>query len=243
MIDFTGEEHYGFDELVQLVRLLRSENGCPWDRAQTHRSIRRNFLEEAYEACEAIDRDDPKLLCEELGDVLLQVLFHADIESDAGRFTIDDVCDKICKKLIYRHPHVFGAEEHPDWEELKKREKGFATAAQTLDSVARSLPALWRSEKILKKAGRSGVPEESLFDFSDKLEQDACRVRQSADETTVGELLFDTVRAAAASNIDPEQALHDRCEEFISRFAALEQTLSAQGRKISELTREETAAL
>lgn len=104
MINFTSKERYGMDDLAAIVTLLRGPGGCPWDGAQTHQSIRRNLLEEAYEACEGIDRDDPALMCEELGDVLLQVLFHADIEREAGRFTLDDVCDGICKKLIFRHP-------------------------------------------------------------------------------------------------------------------------------------------
>ena len=108
MINFTRKPHYDYADLLEIIRLLRSEDGCPWDKAQTHKSIRRGLLEEAYEAAEAIDNDDPVLLKEELGDVLMQVVFHADIESDAGRFTMDDVCDGVVKKLLFRHPHVFG---------------------------------------------------------------------------------------------------------------------------------------
>ena len=108
MINFTSKASYRFDDLVEIVRLLRSPGGCPWDREQTHASIRRNFIEETYEACEAIDLDDKRLLCEELGDVMLQVVFHAEMEAEKGGFTIDDVADGICKKLILRHPHIFG---------------------------------------------------------------------------------------------------------------------------------------
>ena len=110
MIDFISKDRYCFEDLVRLVHLLRAPGGCPWDGAQTHESIRRNFLEEAYEVCEAFDRDDPAMMREELGDVLLQVLFHTDIEQDAGRFTLDDVCDTVCKKLVFRHPFLFGGE-------------------------------------------------------------------------------------------------------------------------------------
>ena len=155
MIDFISKDRYCFEDLVRLVHLLRAPGGCPWDGAQTHESIRRNFLEEAYEVCEAFDRDDPAMMREELGDVLLQVLFHTDIEQDAGRFTLDDVCDTVCKKLVFRHPFLFGG-ENPGWDELKKREKGQQTVSETLDAVARSLPACWRAEKLQKKAAKTG---------------------------------------------------------------------------------------
>ena len=130
MINFTRKPRYGYEDLLEIIRLLRSPEGCPWDRVQTHRSIRRGMLEEAYEAAEAIDTDNAALLKEELGDVLMQVVFHAGIETDAGRFDMDDVCDGVVKKLLYRHPHVFGGVDAQDsdkalstWEEQKKAEK------------------------------------------------------------------------------------------------------------------------
>ena len=226
MINFTKKTRYGFDDLCQIVRLLRSDDGCPWDRVQTHESIRRNFLEEAYEACEGFDRGDPKLMCEELGDVLLQVLFHADIERDAGRFTIDDVCDGICKKLIFRHPHVFSDGE-ADWEGLKKLEKGQKTATDTLRAVARSLPALWRSEKIQIKAAKSGVCAELTCASLDKLEKEVQGLKEaetgtSGAEEELGDVLFAAVGMARQLQIDPEQALHAACDRFIRRFAQAE---------------------
>ena len=124
MIDFYSKPCYDFEDLCQLVRVLRAPDGCPWDSVQTHESIRRNFLEEVYEACEAIDQKDPVHLREELGDVLLHVVFHAGIEADAGNFTIDDVCDTVVKKMISRHPALFGGEQGLDWDEIKRREKG-----------------------------------------------------------------------------------------------------------------------
>ena len=158
MINFEEKTAYTVEDLRRIVHLLRAPGGCPWDGAQTHESIRRNFLEEAYEVAEAIDEKNPAHLKEELGDVLLQVLFHASIEEDAGRFTLDDVADGICKKLIFRHPHVFGgAAATPDsWEELKRQEKGQTTYTATLQSVAKSLPGLWRAEKIQAKAEKAG---------------------------------------------------------------------------------------
>lgn len=127
MINFTRKPHYDYADLLEIIRLLRSEDGCPWDKAQTHKSIRRGLLEEAYEAAEAIDNDDPVLLKEELGDVLMQVVFHADIESDAGRFTMDDVCDGVVKKLLFRHPHVFG-DGHEDSPGVRAGQLGAAEA-------------------------------------------------------------------------------------------------------------------
>ncbi|MEE1450140.1 MAG: MazG nucleotide pyrophosphohydrolase domain-containing protein, partial [Oscillospiraceae bacterium] len=146
MIDFERKEHYGLSDLLRIVALLRSEDGCPWDRVQTHASLRRSLLEEAYEAAEAIDREDPALLKEELGDLLLQVVFHADIERRAGNFTMDDVADGEVRKMLFRHPHVFGGQETVQdadtvlegWEAIKRREKGQQTTAQALDAVARS---------------------------------------------------------------------------------------------------------
>lgn len=163
MINFTRKPRYGYEDLLEIIRLLRSPEGCPWDRVQTHQSIRRGVLEEAYEAAEAIDTDNAALLKEELGDVLMQVVFHAGIEADAGRFDMDDVCDGVVKKLLYRHPHVFGngqtetADTVPaSWEQLKRQEKGQKCTADALDAVARSLPGLWRAEKIQKKAAEAG---------------------------------------------------------------------------------------
>ena len=152
MVDFQYKDSYGVKDLEEIVRLLRAPGGCPWDAEQTHQSIRRNFLEEAYEAVEAIDEGSPEHLKEELGDVLLQVVFHALMEQEAGRFDLDAVADGICKKLIFRHPHVFGevsvsgtGEVLSNWEELKRKEKGQATNTDALEAVARSLPALWRA--------------------------------------------------------------------------------------------------
>ena len=164
MVHFREKDRYDYGDLLEIIRILRSPEGCPWDQVQTHASIRRGLLEEAYEAAEAIDRDDAPLLQEELGDVLMQVVFHADIERQRGRFTMEDVVDGVVKKLLFRHPHVFGSaapEKDAEsvlvsWDAIKRREKHQRTTAQAMDSVARSLPALWRAEKVQKKAKKAG---------------------------------------------------------------------------------------
>ena len=211
MIDFYSKPRYDFEDLCQLVRVLRAPDGCPWDSVQTHESIRRNFLEEVYEACEAIDQKDPVHLREELGDVLLHVVFHAGIEADAGNFTIDDVCDTVVKKMISRHPALFGGEQGLDWDEIKRREKGQTSPAEELDSVARSLPALWRAEKLQKKAEKAQIPVE-FPEVSAAVNE----LEKQPDKTqAVGKLLFAAVQAARQSGVDPEMALQGYCETFI----------------------------
>ena len=179
MVNFTRKEHYNLDDFRQVIELLRHPGGCPWDQEQTHASIRRNLLEEAYEAAEAIHTDNPELLREELGDVLRQVLFHSSIEADAGRFNLDDVADQAVKKLIFRHPHVFGTVEVADsdqvlvnWDQLKRQEKHQETYTDTLNAVARSLPALWRAEKVQKKAAKANFEWTALSDYLDKLREE-----------------------------------------------------------------------
>ena len=211
MIDFYSKPRYDFEDLCQLVRVLRAPDGCPWDSVQTHESIRQNFLEEVYEACEAIDQKDPVHLREELGDVLLHVVFHAGIEADAGNFTIDDVCDTVVKKMVSRHPALFGGEQGLDWDEIKRREKGQTSPAEELDSVARSLPALWRAEKLQKKAEKAQIPVE-FPEVSAAVNE----LEKQPDKTqAVGKLLFAAVQAARQSGVDPEMALHGYCETFI----------------------------
>ena len=239
MINFTSKPRYMLDDLIRLVHALRAPGGCPWDAAQTHLSIRRNFLEEAYEACEALDCDDEAMLREELGDVLLQVLFHADIEADRGRMTIDDIADAECRKLIFRHPFLFGG-ERASWDELKKQEKGQKTTGEAMQGVARSLPATWRAEK-------TGFRWESAGQALDKLAEEAQELREAVRDNTnideeLGDMLFAAVRVASTLDKDPEQALHSACEKFIRRFTAMEQSILAEGRTLEEVSREELLA-
>ena len=169
MQKLIGKDSYGCDDLIQIVKILRSPEGCPWDRAQNHHTIRNNFLEEAYEAVEAIDREDAVLLQEELGDVLLQIALHTQMEAEQGHFNFDDVCTGICRKMIGRHPRVFGDKHAADaeealqsWEQQKRLEKGLYSLEDRLRQVSLALPALMRAQKLIARErprGRHGCPE------------------------------------------------------------------------------------
>lgn len=206
---YPQKEHYTADDLLAILAILRDpENGCPWDKVQTHTSIRMNFLEEAYEAVDAIDLDDPELLCEELGDVLMQVGFHTQIEQEAGRFTWQQVCDGVCRKLIDRHPHIFGGDTSiKDWDALKNKEKGRTTLADELNTVPATLPALMRAQKLQKRAVRCGVPEPEGTQAQQALQQavDGWNAAQNAD--VAGELLFAAANAMRLAGVDAEEAL------------------------------------
>ena len=221
MINFKKKAHYGYEDLLALVSFLRSDRGCAWDHVQTHESIRRNFLEEAYEVCEGIDLDDPAILREELGDVLLQVVFHADIERDRGRFTMDDVCDAICQKLVNRHPHLFFGGEPQDWDEIKKREKGVRTKSMLLGGVAKSLPALIRAEKIHEKSGETPDGFRQL-DEAYAAFRDAYGTPEA--EQRLGELLFAAIGVGVPKELDGETALHRACDDYIRKVAEAEKT-------------------
>lgn len=234
MVDWVSKNSYGIKDLEDIVRLLRAPGGCPWDREQTHASIRRNFLEEAYEAVEAIDEEDPDHLKEELGDVLLQVFLHACMEEEAGRFNLDDVADGICKKLIYRHPHVFGDtavsgtdEVLSNWEALKRVEKHQQTYTDTLESVARSLPSLWRAEKVQKKAKKAGFDWDDVGGALDKLSEEVEELKAAVAQGTnigeeLGDLLFAAVNVSRFVKVDAEDALNAATDKFIRRFAQVE---------------------
>ena len=243
MVDFEYKNYYNVYDLERIIALLRSENGCPWDREQTHESIRRNLLEEAYEAVEAIDEKNAEHLREELGDLLTQIVFHSSIQEEQGSFKLDDVADAVCKKLIYRHPHVFGgvkaedsAEVLENWDELKRREKGQSTTASAMDSVARSLPALWRAEKIQSKAKKVGFDWDNVSGALDKLFEEAGELREAIAsgrgiEEELGDLLFSAVNVARFTKTDPEEALHSACEEFTRRFRYIECEAERMGRE------------
>ena len=251
MVDFQYKDSYDVRDLEEIVRILRAPGGCPWDAEQTHESIRRNFLEEAYEAVEAIDEQNPDHLKEELGDVLLQVLFHARMEQEAGRFNLDDVADGVCKKLIFRHPHVLGdvsvtgtGEVLTNWEELKRKEKGQATNTDALDAVARSLPALWRAEKVQKKAKKAGFDWPDISGALDKLSEELEELKTAVAEGTnveeeLGDLLFSAVNVSRFLKVDPEVALGKATDKFIGRFAKVEEQAAAQNQSMEGMTLEE----
>lgn len=255
MVHFEKKDVYTYDDLVRILRILRAPDGCPWDRVQTHLSDRRNFLEEAYEAAEAFDRDDPEAICEELGDMLMQVLFNIHIEEDAGRFTTDDVTDHVVRKLLYRHPHIFGAAEAEtsdevlaNWEELKRAEKGQKTTADAMDSVARSLPALWRADKLQSKAAKAGFEFPNVQGALDKLDEEARELREAVVSGTnfeeeLGDVLFAAVKVGRFCGVDPEAALHRTCEKFLTRFRSVEEAAAAQNTAPDKLSLEELTAL
>ena len=252
VLDFLCKESYDLRDFVALITFLRSPDGCPWDQVQTHESIRRNFLEETYEACEAIDAGDLVHMREELGDVLMQVLFHTDIEREAGHFDIDDVADAACKKLVYRHPHVFRRDDPdtPDWDTMKQRERAQTTTAEAMDSVARSLPALWRCDKIQAKAAKTGFEWPDVHAALDKVDEETRELRAavaSGDTEAIGDelgdLLFAAVKVACFAGIDPEQAAHAACEKFIRRFSAMETAAANDGTALEQCTLEQMLTL
>lgn len=253
MIDLE-KSTYGFDDLLEIMERLRSpEDGCPWDVAQTHQSIRRNFIEEAYEAAEAIDRQDDVLLCEELGDVLLQVVFHARIAQEAGAFSMEDVCTGICRKLILRHPHIFGTADRLTeasqtldlWEEVKRKEKHQKTYTDAMNDVAKSLPALIYAEKVQTRAKRSGFDWPEIDGAMAKVREETEELQRVMDqrelaEEELGDLLFAAVNVARRLEIDPEQALMGATKKFMKRFALVEQ---AAGPGLKDLPMEQMIAL
>lgn len=255
MVNFEKKEKYSLQDLIEILRILRAPGGCPWDRAQTHLSNRRNFLEEAYEAAEAFDCDDPALMCEELGDMLMQVLFNIHIEEDAGRFTTDDVTDHICRKLIFRHPHVFGdatadtsEEVLVNWDALKRQEKGQRTTADAMDSVARSLPSLWRADKLQSKAAKAGFEFPDVSGALDKLDEETRELREAVENGTnfteeLGDVLFAAVKVGRFVGVDPEDALNRTCEKFIKRFRYMEQACASRGTEMDMLPLEELTTL
>ncbi|WP_295752783.1 nucleoside triphosphate pyrophosphohydrolase [uncultured Oscillibacter sp.] len=240
MVDFQRKSRYGWEDFLEIMRLLRAPGGCPWDAEQTHASIRRNFLEETYEALDALDRDSPVDMQEELGDVLMQVAFHAQIEAERGRFTMEDVVDGVAQKLVYRHPHVFGdaqvngsEEVLVNWEALKRKEKSQSTTADAVEAVPHTLPALWRAEKISGKTAKAGFDWSSALSALGKLEEEVRELRAALEaggppsgphgtEEELGDLLFIAAKVAQMSGVDPEEALHRACDKFDARFRRVE---------------------
>ncbi len=242
-MQFTEKPVYGFDDLIEIVRILRAPDGCPWDREQTHKSIRANFIEETYEAVEAIDTGDTALLKEELGDVMLQVALHSQMESEENRFDLNDVVDELCKKLIVRHPHVFGDknaknvdEALSNWDSVKRKTKAQTTHTQAIQSVSRALPSLMRSEKIQRKARKAGMDFESVEGAMKKLNEECTElgiaIRHGSERNRyeeIGDVLFSTVNVARFLNVDSEHALYDSCDKFVERFALLEKLAVERG--------------
>ena len=239
-------QRYCFDDLMKVMHTLRQQ--CPWDGEQTHESLRKYLLEEAYEAVGAIDEDDMDHLADELGDVLLQIAFHADIAQEVGEFTINDVTSAIVSKLIYRHAHIFGnvhcdtAEDvTKSWEQLKKAEKGLTTQASVLADVSQGLPALMRAAKVQKKAANVGFDWENAVNALPKIHEEADEVlaeleagRDPGEE--LGDLLFSCVNVARLAGQEPEMLLKAATEKFIRRFTAMEKLIISDEKSLEVLT-------
>ncbi|MCL2544415.1 MAG: nucleoside triphosphate pyrophosphohydrolase [Clostridia bacterium] len=241
-------ERFGFADLVRIMQTLRGPGGCPWDREQTHRSLRQHLIEEAYEAVDAVNSGDPDALADELGDVLLQVVFHASIGAQHGAFAIDDVTSNICRKLISRHAHIFG-DAHCDtadevqrsWDEIKRRERGQTTQAEALGAVPKYLPALMRAAKVQKKAANVGFDWERAQDALDKVLEEAAELRAELEagadpQEEAGDLLFAAVNALRLAGVQPELALSAATEKFVDRFARMEQMILRENRRLEGLT-------
>ncbi len=248
-VSFTRKERYTVDDLLHIVYLLRQPDGCPWDREQTHTSIRNNFLEEVYEAIDAIDQNDSENLKEELGDVLLQVVMHAQMEKEENRFDFSDVVHDVCYKLVERHPHVFGSvvanngEQALDsWEAVKRQTKQQETYTQTLESVPKAFPALMRAQKVQKRAAKAGFDWPEMSGALEKIGEEA-RELAWADEHHVveelGDLLFSVVNVSRFLKIDSEQALQAATDKFIRRFAGVEELANERGLDMRSATLEE----
>lgn len=245
---------HGFDEFVEVIAALRAPDGCPWDREQTHRSIAKNMVEEAYEAVHAIETDDITELRDELGDVLLQVVLHAQIAADEGEFTIDDVVAAVTAKIVRRHPHIFGdaeagtsAEVLRTWDTIKAGERTEKSQG-LLDTVPHALPALMTAQQISRKAVSAGFESETLDDVWVKVHEEIDELKatvpgspEAADE--IGDVLFTVVNLARKQGIDAETALRGTCDKFRSRWSAMEGAAAGQGRDVSELSLAQQEAL
>ncbi len=251
------------EQLCEIIAKLRGPGGCPWDREQTHASLRGALLEEAYEVVAAIDEGDDENLREELGDLLLQSIFHSQIAHEAGRFTFDDVARGISEKLLRRHPHVFGAESAADsaevllrWDEIKRAEKAKAAPknadapASALDGISGGMPSLVHAEKVQKKAAKVGFDWDTAAPVLEKVREEIAEIEgamkngdASAIEDEVGDLLFSIVNLARKLDIDAEVALRRATEKFAARFRKLEEVVAAQGQNLSAMTLAEMDAV
>ncbi len=253
MLDISENKYYTINELLKIMEILRGKNGCPWDREQNHKSIRNNFIEEVYEAVEAIDSENSMLLREELGDVLLQVVFHSQLETEAGNFTFNDIVNELCHKLIIRHPHVFSnvsvkdtSEVLTNWENIKNKVKGTESYTETLTNVPKVLPALMRAEKIGSRAKKAGMDfddvESSLKSLECEVQElkDAVKNRDSENiAEELGDILFSCVNVARKENINAEEALTMANEKFIERFREVERLTRLDGIDMKSLSIDE----
>ena len=236
-VDFEIKDKYNIEDLIRIVEVLRAPGGCPWDREQTHQSIKKNFIEETYEVIEAINKDDAEGLREELGDVLLQVLLHCQMESEKGVFDFNDVANDLCKKLVVRHPHVFGeksaqneAEALERWDEIKLKTKGMKKQGEAMIKVPREFPALMRAQKIQEKAAKAGFDWndengaiEKLFEEINELKTALSGGNQNEISDEMGDVLFSCVNISRFAKSDAEESLSASTDKFLSRYLIVEE--------------------
>ena len=239
-----------FYDLIDIMEKLRGQNGCPWDKEQTHESLKRYLVEECYEVLEAIDQEDEEEITEELGDVLLQVVFHSVIAEEEGYFTIRDVIEGICNKMIQRHPHVFGdrTAETSDqvlknWEDIKRQEQGIGSLTEEMKHIAKNLPALMRAEKVQSKAKKVGFDWDRVEDAFDKVLEEFKELKEVYNGESkarileeMGDLLFSVVNVCRFLQLNPEEALNNTTKKFIDRFQFIEEAATEKGIKLEDMT-------
>lgn len=252
-IDIRQKKYYNVNNLVEIMEILRSKEGCPWDIKQTHDSLKPYLIEESYEVLDAIDKKDDLLLAEELGDLLLQVIFHSQIAKERNAFSIEEVIQGICEKLLYRHPHVFKGvkaetsdEAVSTWEQQKRQEKHIKSIADSMEMIPKELPALLKAEKVQKKAADVGFDWDKLEDVVNKVKeelQEALEAYATKDTAHIreeaGDLLFAVVNLTRFFKANPEDALNATCNKFINRFQYIEKTAAKAKRDLNEMTLEE----
>ena len=251
-LPFEKKQTYGYEDLLTVLRRLRAPDGCPWDREQTHESLKKDLREECYELMDAIDEGSDEHIVEECGDLLMSVLFHPIIGEEQGRYDERDVTTEIVRKLIYRHPHVFGSvhvnsteEVLKNWDALKQKEKGQQTVTATMKSVPRSFPALLRCEKVQKKARKVGfdfdTAADAFYKIGEETEELKAAMAEGKDvEKEMGDLLFAAMNVCRLLGFDGEETLHRATDKFISRFERMEKNIENAGKKLSEMTLSET---
>lgn len=250
MVDWEFKEKYDLADFIRIIDVLRSPGGCPWDIKQTHESLKRNAVEEAWEVCDAIDEGSTEHLREELGDLLMQVIFHASIEKEKGGFDLDDVSDEAVKKLVHRHPHVFAdtkadtpEEVLANWDAIKRADRGQKSVASAMDGIPKGLPGLMRSEKIQNKAAKLGFDWPNVTGALDKLREEVGELQEGIDandleniKEELGDVLFSAVNVARFYKLDSEEIMRAACEKFIRRFRFMEEKAAERGLELTELS-------
>ena len=248
MVNFQRKQRYGWEDLLTIMHLLRAPEGCPWDRKQTNESLRPNTIEETFELCDALMKDDTLNIEKELGDVLLHIVFYAKIGEEKGAFDIKSVCDSLCEKLIYRHPHVFGSVEantsqkvEQNWEQLKLKEKGGNKTV--LEGVPASLPSIVKAHRIQDKARNVGFDWEERSQVWEKVHEEFNELKAEIDamnadqmEAEFGDLFFSLINAARLYKINPDNALERTNQKFIRRFNYVEQQTLQKGHDMKEMS-------